>query len=157
MDACKYDGSMLSQFMLAVCRKVPKVHLELMVALILRDGATVATGCSGVETVWYVTVALASALFAQGLSCPPIKHVFAVEFDPLKADMIMSCTDVKLVFTNIMHMDQEMAKTWSGGCFQLILSASIFVAGFSCKNMSWLNIRRKTSDSYIRDCLGSTG
>ena len=146
----------LEQIFSNLLQKIPRGNLKALTALLSSACVCIGTGCSGLETPWFATRALEAAFAANGMSVLPFKHIFAAEIHAEKARFIRDVCGGNVIFKDICDLGNARAVTWFSG-MAAVVTAHVFIAGFSCRNMSRLNKKRKHSDNYLRDFMGTSG
>ena len=140
---------LLRQLLRMLLGKLCVAQLELLVAFL--SACSIGTGCSGIETPSFALEALALALSDLGYSSPAVPTLFACEISRPKRDFIESVLKVPLIFGDMVDMGKSHAWDFVSNALQAVPGCRIYVAGFSCKDMSSLNAARR-SGGDIRLC-----
>ena len=122
-------------------------------------GTTVGTACSGTDSPIFALEAMATALRLLGFSgTSPPTHVFSCECDPAKQKWIEGMCSPLHLFTNIGELGQEFAHDmFNYPMLSYVPPVTIFIAGFSCKSVSGLNLLRSAFKHACEVEEGETG
>ena len=153
------DETMLMQMMKSLLGKLHPTCLALLISLLMVPGGlSVGTACSGLETPHFTVLAVTAALAEMGHAINGFCIDFSCEFDPNKARFIMAFARPALIFKDIRDLGKAAANTWKD-TIDSIPCVRLFIAGFSCKDMSYMSVKRKADGTadYIQKGMGTTG
>ena len=120
-------------------------------------GFTLGTACSGTDSPVFVVAAL-KEIFSKGGQQVNIRHVFSCELDSEKQKWIQeACPELETLFADIRQLRDRNARNVISGKFEAVPKVFLFVAGFSCKDLSALNPNQSSHIHYIGNGEGSTG
>ena len=125
--------------------------------LTLGSQHTVGTACSGTDSPIFSLAGLPRALRLLGWECDPPKHVFSCECDPPKQQWIKGMCSPLHLFTNIGELGQEYAHDMLMQTQSYVPPVTLFIAGFSCKSVSGLNLARSMFKHACEVEEGETG
>jgi len=121
------------------------------------------TFCSGTDSpaiaLKHLSVALGTALGSDA-SKLGFEHIFSCEFDQAKQGFLLKNFDMDYLFSDVTQMGRHRAWDVKSQSVQDVPGdIDVVVAGFSCKDLSFMNSYRKTleemgqSGSTLRGCL----
>lgn len=150
------DSSFLRRFF---CKLLSKFHTDrrsvgALAKFLSGKRVTVATACSGSEGPFWVTSALEQVLVAEGIDASFI-HVFACEICEKRRSFIRkTIPKLKKIFPDVTLLGERRSMNTVTGLFEVVDHCDLFVAGFSCKSVSFANNLRL---SFANCCLSGDG
>ena len=122
---------------------------------------SVGTACSGTDSPVIALAALTEALLHMGFPSAPTIHEFSCEADPAKRGWIRRVCRPLHLFDDIRNLGQNFARDvvhGDGLGFQSrVPEVFLFIAGFSCKSVSGLNLCRGMYQNACAIEVGETG
>jgi len=119
---------------------------------------TVGTACSGTDSPVISLMALTDALRMLGFKrCVPVTHVFSCEAAPPKQAWIKGMCCPHHLFSDIRELGQNYATDVVNYEQCWVPDVFLFIAGFSCKSVSFLNVARSQHQQSCAMEEGETG
>jgi hypothetical protein len=115
------------------------------------------TACSGTDSPVFVIAALRDLFGKSGVPIH-MHHAFSCECDERKQKWIQaSCPQLTTLFGDITQLCQRTALNVMSNELEPVPDVTIFIAGFSCKDVSNLNPNQSGHGGYVSHADGTTG